>query len=117
VCALQGSRAEELTELRARAAEIRSRLSAEEITAEQARRRVQLLVNSFTAWSEAHDVELELRARTFTSTSPTTEVDDPLTVNRCSLFYDDDSDELCLIDLKRTEIWGTKVLFCRYLCE
>jgi hypothetical protein len=40
-----------------------------------------------------------------------------MAVDRCELFYEDDVDELCLIDLKRSEVWGASVLFCRYLCE
>ena len=115
VGALQGAGATELTELRGRAATIVEQQGAREITTEQARRKVQLLLKDFEAWAEAHTVELELRSRAYTS-SPD-DVDDPLSVNRCPLFYEDDADELCLIDLKRSEVWSMSVLFCRYLCE
>ena len=118
VGALQGAGATELTELRGRAATIVEQQGAREITTEQARRKVQLLLKDFEAWAEAHTVELELRSRAYTSTSDdVAEVDGPLSVNRCPLFYEDDADELCLIDLKRTEVWSATILFCRYLCE
>ena len=118
VCALQGARATELAELRGRSATIVEQQNAREITTEQARRKVQLLLKDFEAWAEAHTVELELRARTYTSSSDNVDdLDDPLSVHRCPLFYADDADELCLIDLKRTEVWKASVLFCRYLCE
>lgn len=112
---LQGGGAAELSELRGRAATIVEQEDAREITTEQARRKVQLLLEDFEAWAEAHDVELELRSRAHTS--PTDNVDDSMAVDRCELFYEDDVDELCLIDLKRSEVWGASVLFCRYLCE
>ena len=118
VCSLQGARATELSELRGRAATIVAQEDAREITTEQARRKVQLLLKDLEAWAEAHAVELELRTHTYASSPDNVdEVDDPLTVNRCPLFYEHDADELCLIDLKRTALWGVSVLFCRYLCE
>ncbi len=118
VCALQGALATELAELRGRAATIIEQEDAQEITTEQARRKVQLLLKDFEAWAEAHDVELTIRNRIYTSSpDKADEVEDPLTVNRCPLFYQDNADELCLIDLKRTELWGASVLLCRYLCE
>ena len=118
VGALQGVRATELSELRGRRATIVEQEDAREITTEQARRKVQLLLTDFEAWAEGHEVELELRSRTYTSSPDNVdEVDDPLSVNRCPLFYEDDADELCLIDLKRTEVWSASILFCRYLCE
>ena len=115
VCAISGASTTELSELRERGATIIEQEDARDITTEQARRKVQLLLKDFEAWAEAHDVELELRARAYTSSRDS--VDDPMTVNRCPLFYEDDADELCLIDLKRTEVWSASVLFCRYLCE
>ena len=118
VCAIQGARATELSELRGRAATIIEQGDARDITTEQARRKVQLLLVDFEAWGEAHDVELERRSRAYTSSPDNVDnVDDPLSVNRCPLFYEDNADELCLIDLKRTEVWSMSVLFCRYLCE
>ncbi len=118
VCALQGALATELAELRGRAATIIEQEDAQEITTEQARRKVQLLLKDFEAWAEAHDVELTIRNRIYTSSpDKADEVEDPLTVNRCPLFYQDNADELGLIDLKRTEVWGASVLLCRYLCE
>lgn len=117
---LQGSRKSELSEFRERASVIGEQADSREITTEQARRRVQLLVKELEAWAEEKDVDLELRTRTLTASGePDSE---PLSVNACSLFYDtpedaEAADELCLINLERSEIWGTAVLFCRYLCE
>ena len=115
VCAILGASTTELSELRGRAATIIEQQDARDITTEQARRKVQLLLKDFEAWAEARDVDLELRSRSYSSSSES--VDDAMTVNRCPLFYEDDVDELCLIDLKRSEVWSTSVLFCRYLCE
>ena len=115
VCAIPGASTTELFELRGRAATIIEQEDARDITTEQARRKVQLLLKDFEAWAEARDVDLELRSRSYSSSSES--VDDAMTVNRCPLFYEDDVDELCLIDLKRSEVWSTSVLFCRYLCE
>ena len=118
VCAIPGASTKELSELRGRAATIIEQEDARDITTEQARRKVQLLLKDFEAWAEAHDVELELRSRAYSSSPNNVDnVDDAMTVNRCPLFYEDDVDELCLIDLKRSEVWSTSVLFCRYLCE
>ena len=110
----QSTRASELTELRDRAATIREQVSEEEIPAELARRRVERVVRDFERWSETHEVDLELRSRTHASS---VDADEPLSVNQCDLFFEDDARELCLLDLMRTEIWGATVLFCRYLCE
>jgi hypothetical protein len=115
VWTLQGADAPELSELRGRAATIAEQEGDREITTEQARRKVQLLLKDFEAWAEAHDVELEIRSRVYTSSQD--DIDDSMAVDRCELFYEDDVDELCLIDLKRSEVWGASVLFCRYLCE
>lgn len=115
--AVQQGRVTELIELRGRAKTIRERRSSDEITEAQARRRVQLLLQDFEAWATTHGVELELRTRTLTPASSPTPTES-LSVDQCSLFYDDDTnDELCLIDLKRSEAWGVSILFCRYLCE
>ena len=101
VCALRATLATELAELRGRAALIIEQEDAQEITTEQARRKVQLLLKDFEAWADAHAVELQRRSRTYTSSPDNV----------------DDGDELCLIDLKHSEVWGASVLFCRYLCE
>ena len=115
VWTIQGAGAMGLSELRGRAATIVKRQDAQEITTEQARRKVQLLLKDFEAWADAHAVELELKSRAYTSSADG--VDDAMAVNRCPLFYEDDVDELCLIDLKRSEVWSASVVFCRYLCE
>ncbi|GMR22960.1 MAG: hypothetical protein BMS9Abin37_1345 [Acidobacteriota bacterium] len=121
VCALQGARATELTELRSRAAAIIEQEDAREITTEQARRKVQLLLKDFEAWADAHAVELELKSRGYTSPpdnpDDVDDGDDAMAVNLCPLFYYDDSEELCLIDLKRSEVWSASMLLCRYVCE
>jgi len=118
VCALRATLATELAELRGRAALIIEQEDAQEITTEQARRKVQLLLKDFEAWADAHAVELQRRSRTYTSSPDNVDDgDDVMAVNWCPLFYEDDGDELCLIDLKHSEVWGASVLFCRYLCE
>ena len=117
-CALQGALATELAELRGRAAAIFEQEDAQEITTEQARRKVQLLLNDFEAWADTHAVELERRSRAYTSSPDSIDDgDDAMAVNWCPLFYEDDVDELCLIDLKHSEVWGASVVLCRYLCE
>jgi len=115
VWTLQGDRDSELSELRGRGATIEEQEDAQEITTEQARRKVQLLLKDFEAWAEAYDVDLELKSRAFTSSAD--DGSDFMAVDRCALFYENDADALCLVDLKRSEVWGASVLFCRYLCE
>jgi hypothetical protein len=105
----------ELSELRARASTITTQESAGEITREQARRKVELLLKDFQAWTEAHGVSPEIRNRTHTVKQ--LDPADPLTVDRCSPFFDEDREQLCLLDLSRSELWGGTVLFCRYFCE
>ena len=120
-CALQNASDTELSELRDRADTIIEQEHTQEITTEQARRQVQLLLKDFEAWAKVNNVDLKLKSRTYASSpdgpNVSAESDEPLTVNRCPLFFEDDTNELCLIDLKRTEIWGVSILFCRYLCE
>lgn len=113
---LQGNTATaNLSELRARADTIIEQRDAREITTEQARRKVQLLLNDLVQWAEESAVRLEIRSRIYTE--PELDPKNPLTVNRCQLFYEEDRDELCPIDLSRSELWSGTVLFCRYLCE
>ncbi len=111
----QSDKSAELAELRSRATTIVEQEASEEITDEEARRQVQLLLEDFAAWTEAHDARPEIRSRTHAVEN--VDPADPLTVNRCALFYDENREELCLIDLERSELWGGTVLFCRYFCE
>jgi hypothetical protein len=115
VAPTQSDPSTELSELRARASTIHAQESAGEITREQMRRKVELLLKDFQAWTEAHDVSPEIRNRTHTVKQ--FDPAEPLTVDRCSPFFDENREKLCLLDLKRSELWGGTVLFCRYFCE
>lgn len=113
--ACYASTSADLLQFRERASAIIENKDAEEITIEQARRSVQLLLKDFVAWAKTNDFHPEFRSRTYTVTAddPT----DPLSIERCPLVFDEKRDELCLFDLQRSELWGGTVLFCRYLCE
>jgi hypothetical protein len=100
--------------LQTRAREIVRRNQANEITTSEARRQVQLLLKDLKKWSEDEKVALQARTRIFSS--PATAPDEVLTVDRCALFYGEDMERLCPLDLSRSEIWGAVVVFCRYLC-
>lgn len=105
----------ELSELRAREKSLSKQESSGEITNEELRRKVQLLLEDFERWTKANGAKPEIRSRTFTAKE--LDAADPLTVDRCSPFFDTNREELCLLDLKRSELWGGTVLFCRYFCE
>ena len=32
------------------------------------------------------------------------------------VFYEEDMERLCPLDVSRSEIWGAAVVFCRYVC-
>lgn len=112
---IQGDPASELAELRARADTILEQRDAREITMEQGRRQVQLLLKNLVRWADDHGARLEVRSRTYTEE----ELDpaDPLAVDRCQLFYEETGESLCPLDLRRSELWSGTVLFCRFLCE
>ena len=105
----------ELSDLRARATHLNEQESSGEISTEEMRRKVQLLLKDFEAWTEANGTQPEIRSRTYTVKQ--FDAADPLTIDRCSPFFDTNRKELCLLDLKRSEVWGGTVLFCRYFCE
>jgi hypothetical protein len=100
--------------LQERAREILRKREGNEITTTEARRRVQLLLKDLRRWAEAESVELETRTRVFST--PATGRDEPLTVDRCALFYEEGLEELCPLDVSRSETWGGSVIFCRYVC-
>ena len=111
---LQTGQADELSVLRERAEAIIEDISSLEIDMVEARRKVQLLLKDLKKWGETYDHELELRARTYSS--PAKQFKELLTADRCALFFEKDLEELCPLDLARSEVWGGRVLFCRYLC-
>ncbi|HXV63594.1 MAG TPA: hypothetical protein VEK15_23035 [Vicinamibacteria bacterium] len=88
-----------------------------EITTAEARRRVELLLKELRSWADTHGVGLVARSRTYAA--PARGRTEPLTANRCPLFFEDDieeHDEICPLDLSRSEVWGGSVVFCRYVC-
>jgi hypothetical protein len=101
-------------ELQERAKEIVRKNQANEITTTEARRRVQLLLKDLRKWSEAEGIELETRTRIFNT--PATGKGEVLTVDRCALFYEENLERLCPLDVALSEVWGAAVLFCRYVC-
>lgn len=100
--------------LQARAREIVRKNQDNEITTAEARRQVQLLLKDLKKWSAGDSVELQTRTRVFST--PATARGEVLTVDRCALFYEEDLDRLCPLDISRSEIWGAAVVFCRYVC-
>ena len=101
-------------ELQKRAREIVRKNQVNEITTSEARRQVQLLLKDLKKWSESAGVELQTRTRIFST--PATGPGEVLTVDRCALFYGEDLERLCPLDVSRSEIWGAAVVFCRYVC-
>ena len=111
---LQTGQADELSKLRERAEAIIEDSSSLEIDMVEARRKVQLLLKDLKRWSETYDYELQARTRTYSN--PAKQIDELLTADRCPLFFEKDLEELCPLDMARSEVWGGKVVFCRYLC-
>ncbi len=111
---LQSEQVEELSILRERAAAIIEDSQSLEIDMVEARRKVQLLLKDLKLWGEEHDFELEARTRTYGM--PAKERGEPLTADRCPLFFEKDLEDLCPLDLAHSEVWGGEVVFCRYLC-
>jgi hypothetical protein len=101
-------------ELQTRSREILRRNQENEISTAEARRQVQLLLKDLKKWSE--EGGLKLQSRTRAVSWPATGRGEVLSVDRCALFYEEDPDELCPLDVSRSEIWGAFVVFCRYLC-
>jgi hypothetical protein len=101
-------------ELQDRAREIVRKREDNQITTSEARRRVQLLLKDLKKWAEEEGAELQLRTRVFST--PATGRDEVLSVDRCALFYEEDLDQLCPLDVSRSELWGGAVIFCRYVC-
>ena len=106
---------DELAELYDKAESIIEKSQSLEITMEQARRNVQLLLRDMQAWAESFDVELSRETRTYSS--PLKQNGKPLTADRCPLFFEEELHKLCPLDLARSEVWGGEVAFCRYYCE
>ena len=111
---LQTKQADELSELRERAETIIEDSASLEIDMVEARRKVQLLLKDLKKWGETYEVELEARARTYAS--PAKQFKELLTADRCPLFFEKELEELCPLDMARSEVWGGEVVFCRYLC-
>ncbi len=107
-------RDDELAKLRDRAEAIIDETQSLEINLREARRKVQLLLKDLEAWAEDNDVELTERTRTYGE--PAKDMDEPLTADRCPLFFEEELEELCPLDLARSEVWGGEVVFCRYRC-
>jgi hypothetical protein len=101
-------------ELQARAKEIVRKNQDNEIPISEARRQVQLLLKDLKKWAEDEGVELQTRTRIFST--PATAKDEVLTVDRCAIFYGENLERLCPLDVSRSEIWGAAVVFCRYVC-
>jgi hypothetical protein len=102
----------EALEMRAR--EIVRKNQDGEITFSEARRQVQLLVKELKAWSKEEGVALQTRTTIFAA--PATGPGEPLTVDRCPLFHEEDLKRLCPLDVSRSEVWGAAVVFCRFEC-
>ena len=105
----------ELSSLRQRAKSIITQNESLEITIEQARRKVQLLLRDMKTWARQNNVTLQTQTRTYKN--PPTHRTEPLTADRCPLFFKEELQELCPLDLARSEVWGGQVVFCRYYCE
>ena len=101
-------------ELQSRAREIVRKNQEREITTPEARRQVQLLLKDLKKWSEAEGLELQTRTRIFST--PATAPGEALSVDRCALFYEENMERLCPLDVSRSEVWGAAVVFCRYVC-
>lgn len=101
-------------ELQTRAREIVRKNQQNEITTSEARRQVQILLKDLKKWAEAEGVELQARTRVFNT--PATGRGEALTVDRCALFYEEDLEHLCPLDITRSEVWGAAVVFCRFIC-
>ena len=101
-------------DLQARAREIVRKNQDNEITISEARRQVQLLLKDLKKWAEAEGIELETRTRLYNN--PATAPGELLTVDRCALFYEENLESLCPLDVTRSEVWGAAVVFCRYVC-
>ncbi len=101
-------------ELQARAREIVRKNQNNEIGISDARRQVQLLLKDLKKWAEHEGVELETRTRVFST--PATAPGEMLTVDRCAIFYEENMERLCPLDVSRSEVWGAAVVFCRYVC-
>jgi hypothetical protein len=101
-------------ELQVRAREIVRKNQDNEITTSEARRQTQLLLKDFKKWSEGAGAELQSRTRVFST--PATARGEPLTVDRCALFDEEELERLCPLDVTRSEVWGAAVVFCRYVC-
>ena len=104
-------------ELRAQAKTIVDDVQSLAISGSEARRRVELLRQALRSWAKDAGLELDHRSRTYTS--PPKGKSDAMTADNCPLFFKDDiedNDDVCPLDLSRSEVWGASVMFCRYDC-
>lgn len=103
--------------LRAEAEAILDDVQNLEITAGEARRRVELLRQALRRWARESGLELHRQSRTYSS--PPKDDDGELSADNCPLFFKEnieEDDDVCPLDLSRSEVWGASVMFCRYDC-
>ncbi len=103
---------QELRDIQKRAEDILKKNEMLKLTMAEARKKVQQILKDLKNWSESHDVELSTRERIFAN--PVVPEDEILSTDECALFFADN--ELCPIDLAHSDVWGLKVIRCRYLC-
>lgn len=104
-------------ELRVEAEAILDDIQNLEITSSEARRRVELLLRELRSWAKDSELELSHHARTYSS--PPKDENGELTADNCPLFFKEnieEDDDVCPLDLSRSEVWGAAVMFCRYDC-
>lgn len=81
---------------------------------DEARRRVNGLYKDLKSWSQTNNEPLTPRAKTYNYNS--TEHSEPASTELCPLFFAEELDELCPLDETRSEVWGARMVFCRYEC-
>jgi len=104
-------------ELRTEAETIIEQRQSLEITAAEARQRVELLLRALRSWASDSKVEPRKRSRTYNA--PPLGKGEILTADVCPLFFKDDiedDDDVCPLDMSHSEVWGASVMFCRYVC-
>lgn len=103
--------------LRAEAEAILKDVQTLQITPGESRRRVERLLKALRSWAEDAGVELHQQSRAYSS--PPKGENEELTADNCPLFFKetlDEEEDVCPLDLSRSEVWGASVMFCRYDC-
>ena len=106
------NKSQQLQKIQKRAEDILKKNEMLELSMADARKKVQQILEELKSWSELHNVKLSTRERTFAN--PLIPRNTILSTDKCALFFEDN--KLCPIDLSHSEVWGLKVLHCRYLC-